>query len=95
LKFKLTNNLIILPIKVNGTELSFILDSGVRSTVIFNMKSSDSLKFNELNKVKLRGLGKGESVDALLSKNNSMRFGEIFRENQNIYIMKNWICLVN
>ena len=89
IKFKLINNLIILPIEVNGTELTFILDSGVSSPVIFNMKSSDSLKFNELKTVKLRGLGKGESVEAVLSKNNKIKFGDIFTLHQNIYIIYN------
>ena len=34
--FKLINNLIIIPIEVNGAELSFILDSGVSKPILFN-----------------------------------------------------------
>lgn len=89
LKFELINNLIILPIEVNGSKLKFILDSGVSSMVIFNMHSSDSLEFKNLVSVKLRGLGEGESVDALLSKRNRVKMESIFNSNQDLFIIYN------
>ena len=39
INFKLINNLIIIPVKVNDVELSFILDTGVSKTIIFNYKN--------------------------------------------------------
>lgn len=87
--FELINNLIVLPIEVNGTELTFILDTGVASPVIFNMTSSDSLEFKEMKFIKLRGLGKGESVEAIRSNNNSFKFGNIIGENQDLFIVHN------
>lgn len=34
--FKLINNLIVLPIQINGVALNFLLDSGVNKTILFN-----------------------------------------------------------
>ena len=34
--FKLINNLIIIPVEVNGVTLSFLLDTGVSKPIIFN-----------------------------------------------------------
>ena len=49
INFKLINNLIIIPVKVNDVELSFILDTGVSKTIIFNYKNiSDSLKMKDI-----------------------------------------------
>ena len=36
--FKLINNLVFIPIKVNGVELNFLLDSGVDETILFSME---------------------------------------------------------
>jgi len=47
IKFKLINNLIIIPVEINGAELAFILDSGVRTPIIFNLLNSDSLYMNQ------------------------------------------------
>ena len=44
-KFKLVNNLIIVPLEINGKELSFILDTGVNKTIIFNLSENDSIGF--------------------------------------------------
>ena len=87
--FKLINNIIIIPLEVNGSELNFILDTGVSSPVIFNLKSSDSIRLNQLKKIKLRGLGEGNSVDALRSKNNRIRFDNIVGSNQNLFLIYN------
>ena len=34
--FKLINNLIVLPVQINGVALNFLLDSGVNKTILFN-----------------------------------------------------------
>lgn len=88
-EFKFINNIIIIPIEVNGNPLNFILDTGVSSPVIFNLKSSDSIQLNQLKKIKLRGLGEGNSVEALQSKNNRIRFGMISGSNQDLYLIYN------
>ena len=48
IRFKLLNNLIVIPVEINGAELTFLLDSGVRKPIIFNLLNvTDSLLMNE------------------------------------------------
>ena len=39
--FKLVNNLIIIPVEINGVVLSFLLDTGVSKPIIFNFLKSE------------------------------------------------------
>lgn len=85
--FKLINNLIVIPLKINGKKLSFILDSGVTKTILFNITQNDSIGLNNIQKVALRGLGKGRPVDALLSKKNKISIKGIVNNNEPIYVI--------
>ena len=85
--FKLSNNLIIFPIEVNGRPLNFILDSGVGATLLFNLYAKDSVMLHNKEKVRLQGLGSEESVEAVLSKGNIFSFGNIKGFNQSLYLI--------
>ncbi|MFK5880080.1 MAG: aspartyl protease family protein [Flavobacteriaceae bacterium] len=85
--FKLINNLIIIPVEVNGSKLSFILDSGVSAPVVFNLTSSDTLQLINVEKIQIRGLGTGEPIEALHSKNNRFRMGNLFAVNKSLFII--------
>jgi len=90
INFKLINNLIIIPVKVNDIELSFLLDTGVSKTIIFNYKNiSDSLKMKDMEPIYLRGLGEGESVEALKSRNNVFKIGDAIKLNQDLFAIYN------
>lgn len=86
-KFKLINNLIVIPLTINDKELSFIFDSGVSKTILFNISEKDSIGLNNVEKVNLRGLGSGESVEALLSKNNKISIKNVVGYNETIYVI--------
>lgn len=86
IKFKLINNLIIIPLEINGAELSFLLDSGVRKPIVFNLfMETDSLTFKNAQRSYLKGLGEGNSVMALKSENNVFRIGRAMNINQSMY----------
>ena len=85
--FKLINNLIVIPLEINGKELSFILDTGVNKTILFNLTKNDSLGLKNIEKVELQGLGDGEPVEALLSKNNILKIKNIMSGNESIYVI--------
>jgi len=88
--FQLINNLIIIPVEVNGVKLSFILDTGVSKTIIFNyLNMSDSLKIKDTEPIYLRGLGDGESVEALKSRNNIFAIGDATNLNQDLFAVFN------
>lgn len=87
ISFKLLSNLIVFPMEVNGRELNFILDSGVGSTLLFNLKANDSIELKNTQKIKLKGLGSEAPVDAILSKGNNFRFKNIVGVNQKLYVV--------
>ncbi|WBX72565.1 aspartyl protease family protein [Tenacibaculum pacificus] len=86
IRFKLVNNLIVIPLKVNGNELSFILDTGVASTLLFNLTKKDSIGLNNVKKIMLRGLGRGEPITALTSTKNELKINNIVGSNQDLFV---------
>lgn len=87
IKFQLINNLIVLPVQINGVELSFLLDTGVSKPILFNITNTDSLQMNNVETIYLRGLGAGETVKALKSKNNFLKIGNAVNVNHEIYVV--------
>ncbi|WP_236027485.1 PDZ domain-containing protein [Gelidibacter pelagius] len=88
IKFQHIDNLIIIPVEINGGKFSFILDSGVSKPILFNIiNSSDSLKFKNIESIYLRGLGDGESTEALKSRKNVFKIGDAINVNQDVFII--------
>jgi len=87
IKFELVNNLVILPVELNGTKLSFLLDTGVHTTLVFSISENDSLNLNNAVPTKIRGLGAGESIDALESENNTLRVGKAVDKAHSLYVV--------
>lgn len=85
--FKLINNLIVVPLSINGRELSFILDTGVNKTILFNLTQNDSIKLNNVKKVLLNGLGSGEAIEAFISKGNNFQINNLRSNNQSLYVI--------
>lgn len=84
--FKFVNNLIVVPVEVNGVELSFLLDTGVSKPIIFNfLNVSDTLKIRDTETIFLRGLGAGEPVEALKSRNNVFKIGDAVKFKQDLF----------
>ena len=70
--FKLLNNLIFIPVNVNGVSMTFLVDTGVEETILFSLEETDTVPFFNVSKVKLRGLGSEESIEALSSTQNKL-----------------------
>lgn len=87
LQFKLINNIIVLPIEVNGHELNFLLDTGVANSIMFNLSVEDSLRLKNMEKIRLRGLGEGGYIDAIRSSNNYFKIGKVVNSNHMIYLI--------
>lgn len=87
-KFQLIDNLIIIPVEINGVSLSFIVDSGVSRPILFNIvNTSDSLKLKNVESIYLRGLGDGGSIEALKSTKNLFKIGSAINVNQDVFII--------
>ena len=85
--FKLINNLIFIPINVNGITLNFLLDTGVEETVLFGIEETETLKFKNPEKIQLKGFGTNEYVDGLKSDGNALICGNFKDDNHEIYII--------
>ncbi|MFD2244877.1 aspartyl protease family protein [Pontibacter ruber] len=86
--FKLVHNLIIIPLRINDSgELNFILDTGVKNTLITRLYYSDSLNLNEASKVTIQGLGSGYSIEALFSNGNNLFMNGIKGDNHQVYVL--------
>ncbi|MDH7444595.1 aspartyl protease family protein [Aquimarina sp. 2201CG14-23] len=86
-KFELANNLIIVPVTLNGVELSFILDTGVGATILFSLDNRDSLELHSASRIYFRGLGNGEPVEAIKSEKNQLKIGNAVSENHTIFLV--------
>ena len=86
-KFELFGNIIIIPVMVNGVELSFLLDTGVKETLLFG-SATDSLKLENVHKVTFSGIGIEDGIDGLLAVDNALVVGNIIADfNHNIYVI--------
>jgi hypothetical protein len=85
--FRLINNLPIVEVEINGTLLSFILDTGVKSTILFSLEAADSIQLRNTSPVQLQGLGPGGAVEALKSLNNKMKIGDAMDLSHSLYII--------
>lgn len=79
IKFKLINNLIFIPVNVNGVELNFMLDSGVAETLLFSLDNKD-VDFKNIEKITFKGLGETVSIEALKSIKNDTKIGKNFAD---------------
>lgn len=85
--FKLINNLIFIPLQVNGIELNFLLDSGVEETILFSMEEKKEVSFFNIEKITLRGLGSENSVEGLKSTNNTLEINGLKSANHMLYVV--------
>lgn len=87
IRFELINNLIVIPVDVNGTQLSFVLDSGVSTPLLFNLTNQDSLELKNVSEITINGLGEGEPISALSSQGNYFKLGNIRNFSQKLYVV--------
>ncbi|MBC8753592.1 aspartyl protease family protein [Kordia sp. YSTF-M3] len=85
--FKLINNLIVIPVEINGVEMSFLLDSGVNKPILFSLNPDDSLTIEQKERVQLRGLGSGNTITAVKARSNSFKIKNVEKLNLELFII--------
>jgi len=85
--FDLVNNLVIVPVEVNGAKLSFLLDTGVDKTLLFGVRSNDSIEIKNAEPIRIRGLGVGGSITGLKSSFNTLKIGKAIDRQHTIYVV--------
>lgn len=86
-RFTLVNDLVLVPVEVNGTELLFLLDTGMNSTIIFSLDAGDSLDIKNTTTIYLRGMGAEKPIRGLKSLKNTIKLGEAVSRDETIYIV--------
>lgn len=87
--FKFINNLIFIPVTVNGAELTLLLDTGVAETILFSLENKE-INLKNVEKIKFSGLGGSLSMDGLKSDRNVVRIGDaIINTSMPLYIIMN------
>ncbi|WP_026933670.1 aspartyl protease family protein [Christiangramia echinicola] len=94
-KFELVNDLVILPVELNGRKLSFLLDTGVNSTILFSFTSEDSIEVNNPSVIYIKGLGSGKPLRALKSKKNKLRVGEAISFDLDVYLIEGGVFSIS
>jgi hypothetical protein len=84
---KVISNLVLIPVKVNGVELTFLLDTGVEETVLFSLQENEEVNFFDVKKVKLSGFGDAEALEGLKSSGNKVSLAGYSDTNHDIYIV--------
>lgn len=70
---EIRNNLIVVPVKLNGfVDLKFILDTGVRAAIFTEAELADLLGFTYTRKYTISGMGGEKIVDAYVTNNISL-----------------------
>ena len=81
IKFELINNLIVVPIRLNnGKTTKAVIDTGIRSVILYGRKHRDELDFTNTRNIKINGLGKGKRQEGKLAVNNDLRIGDVVGE---------------
>lgn len=85
--FKFINNLVFVDVDVNGTKLTFLLDTGVDSTILFSLEENQQVGLSDVKKVRLIGLGGAETVEGLVSTGNTVSIKSLKDENHALFIV--------
>ncbi len=87
IRFELVNNLIIVPVRLNGAELSFLLDTGVNTTLLLDLEPRDSVSLLNAEKIRLRGLGGHELIDAFKTTGNTLEIGDFKNSGLDLFVI--------
>lgn len=85
--FQLINNLMFIPVNLNGEELTFLLDTGVDETILFSLDETNEIELNHVESIKLKGLGKEDAIDAYKSSNNKLSVKQFVDNSHTVFII--------
>ena len=86
-KAQVINNLVFIPIKVNGESLLFLLDSGVEETILFGFEDPEKIHLQHVERIKIKGLGENDGVDGVKSSGNVLTIGEMVSRDHLLYLI--------
>jgi predicted aspartyl protease len=89
LPFYSSNSLIILPVSINGSEpINFLVDTGVRSNILFSKTLGDALGLNYTRRLSIAGADGSTVIMAQVSPVNHLDLGPIEGRMQSLLVME-------
>ncbi|MFD2033433.1 aspartyl protease family protein [Belliella marina] len=83
-----SNNLIIIPVSINGNPpLNFILDTGVRTNILFSKNIGNEMELNYTRSLDLVGADGKTVLTASVSPNNYMDLGNVEGKSQTLLVL--------
>ncbi len=90
LPFRMVNNLILMPVQINGSDtLQFILTTGLENSIICELEKDRVISLKRAGEIKVLGIGPGQKTDAILSKGNHLKVGDLTIPDQDFVILSN------
>ena len=87
IKYLAEGNLILIPVNINGTELRFVLDSGVAETILFSSSLPEDVSLNDVETIQLKGLGNKDATTGLKSKSNFVSIADVITDQNHTIIV--------
>lgn len=88
--FRLVNNLIVIPVIVEGQQtLNFLVDTGTSTPVILNKRYVKKLDLEAGRKVRFQGAGGGERVEGKVVPGMHLQVGNAFAKHIGVVILEN------
>jgi hypothetical protein len=86
--FELINNLIVIPLKVNGLELKFVVDTGVKYTILVDKIYSDLLQIQYQRQIELLGADRNQVMIAYVAPGVKIELGEVFNPHETLLVLQ-------
>jgi hypothetical protein len=87
-RYRVVNNLIILPVTINDSiKVNLILDTGCRSLVLFGKRFQKLFRIAQGQAIKFSGLGSGDPVYGKLSLDNTVSIDAVIGNNIPIVVV--------
>ena len=89
LPFYSSNNLIILPVSINGSEpINFLIDTGVRSNILFSKTLGDAVGLEYTRRINIVGADGSDEIMAQVSPINTLDLGPIEGRLQSLLVLE-------
>ena len=86
--FELVNNLVVVPVRVNGLKLKFIVDTGVKYTILVDKLYSDLLEIEYQRTIQLMGADRNQLMTAYVAPNVNLNVSGVFNPKETLLILE-------
>ncbi|MDF9795735.1 putative aspartyl protease [Catalinimonas alkaloidigena] len=88
--FRLINDLIIVPVNINGEkDLNFLVDTGTNSPVILHERYVKDLELHLGRKIHFQGAGRGKAVEGTVISCISIQVGDAYAKQMGAVVLQN------